>query len=180
MELIKTWLVTFVPHWSGFTVCGASKYLGIFLGPSAGTTQWSLPLEKWSSRAATITDVGASAAIAANLYNSRAVTTMSYVAQLRPLPKAARAIERKIVNRILRVPGNSFAKFGKQRVFEFRRDKGSLVYKHCCSCACSSDPHCNRHCQGLACRARCSFRRCHRRVTACQSTAWLSLASFLG
>ena len=91
-----------------FSVSGASKYLGIFLGPSAGATQWSLPLEKWSARAATITDVGASAAIAANLYNSRAVTTMSYVAQLRPLPKTAKAVERKIVNRILRGPGNTF------------------------------------------------------------------------
>ena len=87
VELIKIWLAKHIPIWHDFNVCGASKYLGIFLGPSAGATQWSLPLEKWSARAATITDVGASAAIAANLYNTRAVTTMSYVAQLRLLPK---------------------------------------------------------------------------------------------
>lgn len=105
--IVKNWLETNLPQWADFKVKGSSRYLGFMLGPSAGKSQWTLALDKWNSRSVSFADIGAAASIAAKLYNTRAVSTLGYIAQLRQLPCSARAIERRIVNKILRLLGNA-------------------------------------------------------------------------
>ena len=47
---ISTWLATNLPIWGNFLIKGASKYLGFFLGPQAGSHQWVAPFRKYIDR----------------------------------------------------------------------------------------------------------------------------------
>ena len=67
-----------------------------------------LLLQKWKFRASAIAELGAAASLAAQLYNTRAINALSYIAQFRPLPAEALSVERRLVNKMLRVPGNTF------------------------------------------------------------------------
>ena len=107
-SLIKEWLQTNLLEWSGFQVTRAARYLGFVLGPASSQLQCSVAFEKWTNRSNLIAAVGAAASISARLYNVRAVSTLSYIAQLRPLPGSTEAIERRVPGKILRVPGNVF------------------------------------------------------------------------
>ena len=87
---------------------GASRYLGVMLGPASAAAQWHLAVDKWSSRSLAIAATGAAASVSARLYNTRAVPTLGYLTQLRPLPCKFGALERRFINKMLRVPGNTF------------------------------------------------------------------------
>ena len=78
-------LANMIGEWQAFQVLPCCRYLGFYLGPAAGQMQWASPLSKWASRSELIAATGCPPLAAACLYNSRAVTTLSYVGQLVPL-----------------------------------------------------------------------------------------------
>ena len=100
----RDWLRSNLPKWKDFRVEGAAKYLGIFLGPSAGALQWREQASKWTDRSRAIASKGASAAISVFQYNTRAITTMSYIAQFFPPPEWVLQRERWCLAKIFHVP----------------------------------------------------------------------------
>ena len=80
----RDWFSIHLPEWRGFKICGTAKYLGMYVGPSAGTMMWIAQTQKWMACTRAVFDQGASAAISAQLYNSRCLTVLAYVAQFCP------------------------------------------------------------------------------------------------
>ena len=44
-DLIKSWLISHIPHWQDFCVCLSAKYLGFGFGPEAMAKQWTAPMK---------------------------------------------------------------------------------------------------------------------------------------
>eukprot|EP00959_Pyramimonas_sp_CCMP1952_P460421 9479819-Pyramimonas_sp.AAC.1 len=62
------------------------EYLGLILGPAASCEAWIQPIQKWPTRAARIARERCPTGVAEHLYNKRAISTLSYVAQFAQLP----------------------------------------------------------------------------------------------
>lgn len=69
-----------------FNVADHAPYLGGQVGLRAGVHMWTVAVEKWAQRCADIARSGAPAAAAAELYKTRALPTLLYLAQFSPLP----------------------------------------------------------------------------------------------
>ena len=104
---VFSWLESNLPPRKDFLIKDASKYLGFVLGPKAGTLQWKAPLEKYKDRVEEIYNSRASIAIASYTYNVRAFSVVSYVRQLAPPPKQAKAIEKSPLFKITHMANNS-------------------------------------------------------------------------
>ena len=85
-QRISEWIKLYVPEWGHFKVEGKLKYLGAFLGPEAGAQVWTDPVTRYRGRTLKIGASRAAPAAAIAEYNSRAVPTLSNIAQLTPLP----------------------------------------------------------------------------------------------
>jgi len=81
---IKEWLLEYTPLWSAISIKGAAKYLGFFLGPAAASHGWNSQRLTWSNRTKAISKSGVPLQIAILAYHSRALSTLSYIAQLIP------------------------------------------------------------------------------------------------
>ena len=79
---IKRWLALNIPHWVNFAIKPCAKYLGFFLGPSAGTCQWVAPIKEFVERVDIIGASNTGPSLAAYTFNTRAVPVVSYVGQL--------------------------------------------------------------------------------------------------
>ena len=86
---VRLWLCQNLPDWSSVQIKGAAKYLGLFLGPSAGESSWTQPFLKYTSRAKALSSSFACGGLAQHTYNIKIITTLSYVAQLQFLPSEA-------------------------------------------------------------------------------------------
>ena len=82
--VLKDHLARVVPAWGRFNILPCAKYLGIWLGPKAGTKQWHEQADKWRTRARAISEMNLSGVPTALLYNCRAITVLSYAAQFNP------------------------------------------------------------------------------------------------
>ena len=109
-DAIKNWLHEKVPAWAFFSIRLAGKYLGFMIGPGAKDQSWVEPLRKWKLRAKEISTSGMPTAAAITAYNSKAITLLSYVAQLEPPPASIGAKEMHTVNSLLRVPPQTFSR----------------------------------------------------------------------
>ena len=104
VEIIHDWLTRHLPDWSLFNVVKAAKYLGVWMGPAAGELQWRDPTTKWEKRAVTVVDLSVGSFDAAQLYNTRAVPVLGYIAQLMPMnPRFAR-LEKRLSHRLMHIP----------------------------------------------------------------------------
>jgi hypothetical protein len=106
---LKSWLYTFVPQWADVQIVSSARYLGAFLGPKAASLMWKAPIAKWSNRCLALAQAGAPPGITIELYNTRALTTLSYVSQFSEFPERALPRERAMLGRILHLPGNAIA-----------------------------------------------------------------------
>ena len=86
-----------------------TKYLGAFIGTAVDGKLWAAPTLKWLDRSKAIAEQSAPPATAARLYNARAVTTLTYVAQLALPDHRTLEHERKAICWVLHVPGNTYA-----------------------------------------------------------------------
>ena len=87
-----------LPHWSGVLVSSSGKYLGFHVGPGAGDQSWEEPAAKWTTRSGQIKATRCGMHFSACIYNTTAITTMSFVAQLVPVTRELLKKEASILN----------------------------------------------------------------------------------
>ena len=83
---VQEWMAQFIPAWADFSITASLKYLGFWLGTTAGSLVWNEPMMKWKRTTRMIGDSARSPAVAAIGYKTRAVTTLGYVGQLAAAP----------------------------------------------------------------------------------------------
>ena len=101
-------LVKHVPLWRNFFISFCAKYLGVYLGPNAKDMQWHEQHDKWCERSSKIASLGASFFESCSLYNTRSITTLSYVAQVFPAPSFLLRREVPLLNKIFKLPGQAW------------------------------------------------------------------------
>ena len=104
VEIIKHWLGMFLPAWSGFHITNVGKYLGIHMGPLAGSVQWEAPLEKFKARIHDIKRDAPPLAMVGPLFASRAASVLGYVGQLVLPPKYFTTAELWAAHKVLGMP----------------------------------------------------------------------------
>ena len=109
-ETIRMWLFHHLPGWVDITIAPRSKYLGYYLGPNTSEHVWLAPAAKWKTRAGEITASRAPPSVAVHLYNTFALPTLTYVAQLALPPKHLVAQERHVLTRLIHAPPNAFSR----------------------------------------------------------------------
>jgi hypothetical protein len=105
---VRAWLISHLPDWGEFKVSAAGKYLGASVGPAAGRTLWTNAANKWASRAHLIGSSALPLQVSVMLYNSRAITTIGYIAQLALLPDKLIRQEGYVLAKLLHLPPNTF------------------------------------------------------------------------
>ncbi|CAK0825212.1 unnamed protein product, partial [Prorocentrum cordatum] len=107
---VSYWVSHLVPEWSSFEVAPKLLYLGLWLGPAVvPSTSWIDPVAKLRLRAQAIGRGTAPASLSATLYNTRAVTTISYVAQFCWPPASVLQPELSTLAQVFRIPLGTFA-----------------------------------------------------------------------
>ncbi len=96
---VKAWLGRHTPTWQAFEIKASGKYLGFYLGPSAGSQIWLTPVAKYMKRVSDIFHSGAPVSISTYTYNTRVLSVIMYVAQLTPLPSDFQQTERAALQR---------------------------------------------------------------------------------
>ena len=104
----QQWLTREIPDWSDFRIAKHATYLGFEIGPGAALKSWNVPISKWRKRIEQIAATGVGPAAAGILYSTRAAPTLSYIAQLLPLPQAPLKDEKKLLHRLFHLANNSF------------------------------------------------------------------------
>ena len=87
----------------------ASKYLGFFLGPCAGSRQWTASIAEFKERVDAIYTSGASIGLCSYVYNTQAVPVTMYVAQLTPPPDRITRLEMSALQRVTHMATNALA-----------------------------------------------------------------------
>ena len=83
---IKKWLKRNIPEWSEFSIASCTNMLGLYIGPGAGTLNWTKQITKIKDRVKAIQSSSAPIRLNVLTFNSRVVPVASYVAQLLPPP----------------------------------------------------------------------------------------------
>eukprot|EP00973_Karenia_brevis_P073395 10196365-Karenia_brevis.AAC.1 len=86
IQQIKDFLNAQIPAWQQFNITATAEYLGIWMGPSANTRQWTSQISKYIDRTNLIAESAPPTAIALGTYNMKAITVLSYPAQFLPTP----------------------------------------------------------------------------------------------
>eukprot|EP00959_Pyramimonas_sp_CCMP1952_P043853 916212-Pyramimonas_sp.AAC.1 len=80
------------------------------MGPEAILSMiWAPAAEKWWTRTAALPHSGAAPSVLSLLYNTTALSTLSYLAQLFPIPAMIRKLEHQALHKLLRLPPNSLS-----------------------------------------------------------------------
>ena len=109
IEIIEDFLRAQIPCWIDFEISSHALYLGIWLGPTAGSMQWTSQINKYIERVNLISSSGISSALATKAYNLKVATTLTYPAQfLLPPPNLIR-LEKYAFVKMYKVPYNTFA-----------------------------------------------------------------------
>ena len=107
---IRKFLDLHISHWSDFAVEASARYLGYILGPDALTSRWSAAADKWESRTRQLAVAGIACSIAFRHYNSRAVSTLLYIAQRTAPAQHLDKTERLLIQKLMRALHNTFPK----------------------------------------------------------------------
>ena len=94
------------PSWASICIALKGTYLGFVVGPGKGTESWVKPLEKFKQRVARWSQVPGGMQFSAVAYNTFALSTLLYIAQLEPVPEFVFEEERKQVLKMFSGPGN--------------------------------------------------------------------------
>ena len=87
LDMLRAWLRRNVPKWVDLVVRSSSKYLGFFLGPTSGRSQWIAPAMKYADRVIGIKDMKLPLRLAVAKHNYYALPVLGYVAQLALPPR---------------------------------------------------------------------------------------------
>jgi len=91
-----------VPEWATMQVDAKANYLGFVLGPGKGESSWSKPLRKYAERAKDWEDQPGGMFVALMAHRIYAISTLSFVIQLEPLPSDWAEIEKATTGKVLR------------------------------------------------------------------------------
>ena len=105
---VRAFLAINVPSWATFEVASACEYLGFWIGPKISEKIWQKAERKWCSRSQAIADAKLAPSLGIRMYNTRAVTTLGYMAQLHPLPQSMVKEEKSSVQHIFHVLSNTY------------------------------------------------------------------------
>ena len=75
-----------IPQWSNMPVADKGKYLGFAIGPGKGTTSWQEPTTKYLQRCQDWSTQGVGMHFHTVAYNTFAISTLGFVAQLEAVP----------------------------------------------------------------------------------------------
>eukprot|EP00973_Karenia_brevis_P086182 11952411-Karenia_brevis.AAC.1 len=70
-SVLKDWLASNIPAWAGFNVSASAQFLGVHMGPSAGSVRWPSVVKKSIERARVIASGGCASVLSAWTYNSK-------------------------------------------------------------------------------------------------------------
>ena len=104
LEIIKDFLRAHIPAWIDFSISSHALYLGIWLGPTAGSMHWTSQINKYIERVNLISSSGVSSALATKAYNLKVATTLSYPAQFLPPPSNLIRLEKYAFVNMYEVP----------------------------------------------------------------------------
>ena len=93
IEIFRNFLAQHVPNWIQFRNDRYAEYLGIFLGPSAHSVQWTSIVSMFLDRVLMISSAKLAFSLAVKAYNILCITVFSYLLQFIPLPENHRYIE---------------------------------------------------------------------------------------
>ena len=99
-EVVRRLLTESAPSWSAFLIKPRAKYLGFWVGLLTKHQVWSEAANKWVSRALDLAHAGIAPSLAIREYNSRAVSCLGYLAQLKEPPEDMLKIERRVIDKI--------------------------------------------------------------------------------
>ena len=85
-SFLSSLVLKLVPRWSEVKVAMKGVYLGATIGPGTTEDNWYAPVAKWFNRGKLLAMTAGGCAATVVNYNIRAVTCVSYVAQLFILP----------------------------------------------------------------------------------------------
>ena len=74
-----------LPNWTGVLVENRGKYLGYMIGPGAASSSWNAPAAKWEERVKLIKSTRGGLRFTTMMYNTTAITTLAFIAQLEPV-----------------------------------------------------------------------------------------------
>ena len=105
---VKNFLNDHVPQWANVRIQDSGEYLGFWVGPKIKEKVWSKAEAKWDSRARSIAAAKLAPSLGVEQYNSRAVSTMGYVAQLFPLHANTLKCEKARIQNVFHILNNTF------------------------------------------------------------------------
>ena len=87
-HVIREWLRKNIPHWRSFEISSSGKYFGFQVGPGVEEVDGPRkgPERKWTQRAELLAKSKLTPGFGVAQYNTRSVTTLSYMARLYPVP----------------------------------------------------------------------------------------------
>lgn len=88
-ETVRDIIASAVPEWIDIKVSTSGKYLGFMLETATKDLSWTAPAIKWEKRAGEVRACGLGTVTTIELYNSKAVSCLTYVAQLTWRPASA-------------------------------------------------------------------------------------------
>jgi len=130
----QQWLLRHVPSWAAFRGDLCAKYLGVYMGPGGGGKLWQNAISKWLSRSFAIAAAKAPMGTTLHLYNTRAIPTLLYLAQIAPLPVDVRRKELGVLSRLFHIPHNSLSRsaaYNLARWGSVRVDCPEIMAKAC-------------------------------------------------
>jgi hypothetical protein len=104
---IRQWLNLHIPAWKDMKIQSCAKYLGIFIGPTAGALQWEKPIAKFQKRCQLLNLENLPFQMTIGRFSSRAVPVLGYVAQFVPPPRNIVRTELTSILQALKLAGNS-------------------------------------------------------------------------
>ena len=109
IHLVQEWLRINIPDWKLFEISNVGNYLGFHLGPLGGSCVWQGALKKFHNRVDNISQVHENCYTSIRHYNSKALPTLGYIAQLVRPPSNFNKLERSALHRILHIATNSLS-----------------------------------------------------------------------
>ena len=94
-----------IPAWHNMQITEKGKYLGFWIGPGKGDASWQGPTSKYLSRCRLWQDRPLGLYFHTAVYNTLAITTLAYVAQLEHPPQYTLEAERQGLHAITKGPG---------------------------------------------------------------------------
>ena len=90
--------------WAGFQIAGCGKYLGLWIGPTAGDQSWRDPATKYQSRCEFIRGLHCGTWPTVALYNMFAVSVLQFVSQVATPPDWLLQLEQKMLRMLMSGP----------------------------------------------------------------------------